>query len=102
MGCSAHRWDRPQLAAAEPSARAQGFRSKPAILLADAQLADDFAIAVGVVLLQVIEQAAALAHQHQQTAAGAVVLLVRLEVLGQLADALAQDRNLYLRAAGIR
>ncbi len=33
-------------------------------LLADAQLADDVAVAVGVVELEIVEQTAALGHQH--------------------------------------
>src|SRR5579862_5654772 len=70
-------------------------------LLADAQLADDVPVAVRIVRLEVIEQAAALAYEHQKTAAGRMVLRVGLEVLGQLANALAQDRNLHLRAAGV-
>ena len=69
-------------------------------LLADAKLCDDLAIAVRVALLQVIEQTTALAHQHKQAAAGAVVLLMRLEVLGQLANALAQEGDLDLRTPG--
>src|SRR5271165_6444567 len=70
-------------------------------LLAYAELADDFAIAVGVVRLEVVKQAAALAHQHQQAAARTMVFRVGLEVLGQLANALAEDRDLHFRTAGV-
>src|SRR5271165_3101696 len=70
-------------------------------LLAYAELADDFAIAVGVVRLEVVKQAAAFAHQHQKTAARTMVLRVGLEVLGQLANALAEDRDLHFRTAGV-
>ena len=38
-------------------------------LLADTQLADNFAVAVRVMRLQVIQQAAALADEHQKTTA---------------------------------
>ena len=51
--------------------------------------------------LEVVEQAAALADHHQQAAARVVVLLVRLEVLGQVGDALGQDRDLHLRRTGV-
>src|ERR1700752_1245123 len=70
-------------------------------LLADAQLTDDFAIPVGVVGLEIVEQAAALAYQHQQTAARTMILRVGLEVLGQLANALAEDRDLHFRTASV-
>src|SRR5271163_4970669 len=70
-------------------------------LLAYAELADDFAISVGVVRLEVVKQAAALAHQHQKAAARTMVFRVGLEVLGQLANALAEDRDLHFRASGV-
>jgi hypothetical protein len=49
-------------------------------LLADAELANDRLIALGIVSLEVVEQATPLTDQHEQAAARAVVLLVRLEV----------------------
>ena len=70
-------------------------------LLADAQLTDDVPIAIGVVRLEVVKQAAALAHQHQQAATRSMILRMGLEVLGQLADALAEDSDLHFRAPGI-
>jgi hypothetical protein len=70
-------------------------------LLAYAQLADDFAVPVGVVGLEVVKQAAALAHQHQQAAPRSMILRVGLEVLGQLADALAEDGNLHFWTSGV-
>jgi hypothetical protein len=71
------------------------------VLLADAELADDAFIPLGIVFLQIIQQAAALADQHEKSAARAVVFLVRLEVLRQLADTLAEQRNLNFGTAGI-
>src|SRR5579864_1410883 len=59
-------------------------------LLADAELGDDALVALGIVFLEVVEQATPLADQHEKTAARAMVLLVRLEVLRQLSNALAQ------------
>src|SRR5271165_6885226 len=70
-------------------------------LLADPQLSDHFAVAVRIVRLQVVEQAAALAHKHEQAAAGGMIFLMRLEVLGQLADPLAQNRDLDFRGTSI-
>src|ERR1017187_3645524 len=71
-------------------------------LLADTEFADDVAVAIGIVRLQVVQKAAALADQLQKTAPGSVVLLVRLEVFGQFADARTQNRDLDLRRTGIR
>ena len=70
-------------------------------LLADAQLRNYRLVTLGIVLLQVIEQTTTLAHHHQEAAPGGMVFLVCLEVVGQLANALAQDRDLHFRAAGI-
>ena len=58
-------------------------------LLAQAELVDHGFVALGIVLLEVVEQAPPLADQHEQTAARAVIFLVRFEVLRQLTDALA-------------
>src|ERR1035437_7540239 len=81
----------------------QCWLSGPALwLLADTELADDVAVAIGIVRLQVVQKAAALADQLQKTAPGSVVLSVRLEVFGQFADARTQNRNLDLRRAGVR
>ena len=58
-------------------------------LLAQAELLDNRLVTLGIVFLEVVEQATTLADQHEKTAARAVVLLVRFEVLRQLANALA-------------
>ena len=71
-------------------------------LLADAKLADDLAVSLRVALLQIVKQTSALTHKHQKTPARTVVLLVRFKVLRQLANALAQEGDLNLRAPGIR
>ncbi len=65
-------------------------------LLADAELPNDRLIALGIVSLEVVEQATPLADQHEQAAARAVVLLVRLEVVRQLANAFTNDGDLNL------
>ena len=57
-------------------------------LLAQAELADQRAVALEVVLLQVVQQAAALADEHEQPAARVVILLVLAQVLGEIVDAL--------------
>ena len=70
-------------------------------LLADTEFADDIAIAIRIVRLQVIQQAAALADQLQQSAPRSVILLVRLEVLGQFGNTRTQNRDLDLGRAGV-
>jgi hypothetical protein len=70
-------------------------------LLANAELADYVAIAIRIVRLQVVQQAAALADQHEQATPRGMILLMRLEVLGQFGDAGAQNRNLNFRRSGI-
>ena len=71
------------------------------VLLADAELTDHGLIALGIVFLEVVEQTATLADQHEKPAARAVVFLVRFEVLRQLADAFAEQRDLHLRTSGV-
>ncbi len=62
---------------------------------------DDGLITLGIVRLEVVEQATPLADQHEKTAARAMIFLVRFEVLRQLTNALAQQRDLDFGAAGI-
>src|SRR5262249_47519316 len=54
-----------------------------------------------VLALDVIEKLAALAHHLEQAATRVVVLLVRLEMLGQAIDPLGQDGDLDFRRAGV-
>ncbi len=70
-------------------------------LLAETELLDHVLVAIGIVGLQVVQQAPPLADQHEKAAARAVVFLVRLEVLRQLANALAEQRDLDLGTAGV-
>src|SRR5438445_4911335 len=76
-------------------------RDPGAPLLADAEFRDDALIALGIVFLEVVEQATALADQHEKAAARAVVFLVRLEVLRQLANAFAEQGDLYFGTSRI-
>ena len=77
----------------------EGLQAK--LLLADAELADDRLVTLGIVFLQIVQQATALADQHEKPAARAVVFLVRLEVLRQLANPLAEQGDLNFRTARI-
>src|ERR1700752_3270284 len=81
--------------------RSGGFSRIPRTLLADAELPDDSLIPLGIVFLEVVQQATPLADQHEKSAARAVVFLVRLEVLRQLANPFAEQSDLYFRASGV-
>jgi len=47
-------------------------------------------------ILQVFQKAAALADHDQQPATRAVIFLIGLQVLGQMIDALRQQRDLHI------
>ena len=68
---------------------------------AQSELFDQRLVAAFVLALQIVEQAAALRHQSEQATAGMIVLLVVLEVLGQVLDALGQNGDLYFRRPGV-
>ena len=57
-------------------------------LLADTEFRNHGFIPLGIVFLEVVQQATPLADQHEKAAARAVVFLVRFEMLRQLTDAL--------------
>ncbi len=71
------------------------------ILVSKAELLNHALVAARIVGLQIIEQAAAFANQHEQSATRPVVFLMGLEMFGKVADAFAQKGNLHFRAAGI-
>ena len=70
-------------------------------LLSQAELADDRAVTLDVVLLQVVQQISSVTDHLLKTAAAVEVLLVGLEVLGQVGDAAGQNCNLYLGRTGV-
>jgi len=74
---------------------------KLARLLSEAEFMNDGFIALGIVFLQIIQQATPLADQHEKAAARTVVFLVRFEVFRQLTNAFAQQSDLDFRTARI-
>ena len=70
-------------------------------LSTQAEVRDQGAVALQVGALQISEQAAALADHHQQAPAGMVVLRVGAQVLGELVDALGEQRDLDLGGPGV-
>ena len=70
-------------------------------VVADTELLDEFAVFEDVAILDVDEQATTLTNEHEQTAARVVILGVLFEVLGEVADALGEDRDLNFSATRI-
>ena len=62
----------------------------------DTKLLDENAVTLEVLLLQVVEQTPALTDELHESLPRVMVLGVGLEMLGQVADALAQDCHLHL------
>lgn len=65
-------------------------------VVADAELCDEFAVVVDVALLDIREKTTTLTDEHEQATARVVILLVDLDVLGELANALGEDCDLDL------
>src|SRR5439155_14745148 len=63
-------------------------------LFPDVETLDQVGVALRVLGLEVVEQPAAAPDEHQQAAAGVVILCVRFEMFRQVVDALAENRDL--------
>ena len=70
-------------------------------LLTDAQLGNDSTVTLDVLSHQIVQHLAALTDHLQQATTGVVVLLVDLQVLGQLVDASGQNGDLNLGRTGV-
>jgi hypothetical protein len=67
------------------------------ILMAQFQFLGDRLIAAQINRLQIFKQASALADHDQQPAARAVILFISLQMLGQMVDAMREQRDLHVR-----
>jgi hypothetical protein len=65
------------------------------------ELGDERAVALDVGALEIAQQTPALADEHEQPAAGVMVLLVRTQVLGELVDPAREQRDLHLGRPGV-
>ncbi|VXC31423.1 hypothetical protein PLANTIT3_70096 [Plantibacter sp. T3] len=70
-------------------------------LAAESEALDQRAVALDVDGLEVAEEAATLSDQEQQATTRVVVVLVLLEVLGEVLDAAGHDRHLDLGGSGV-
>ena len=91
------------LATANDKPAEAGLGSKVVRLdvVADAQAFDENAVLLDVAVLDVLQQTAALTDEHHEATASVVVLLVNLQMLGEVADALGKNCHLHLGAAGV-
>ena len=78
-----------------------GPPSPDSALLPDAQLGDQGAITFHVLLLEVIQEAAALTDHFQQAPVGVLILGVGAHMLGEDVDALGENSDLDLGGPGI-
>src|SRR5690606_7189639 len=75
---------------------ARPFEPPAFVLLTNAELRDDRAVALDVLRADVVEETTTAADELQKATAAVVVLRVRLEVLGEVGDPLAEERDLHL------
>ena len=89
----------PQRRIARKPNKQRGDLSRPfeKLLLAKTQLLDQRVIPLHILLLEIGEKVAALVDHHEEAATRVVVLVVGLEMLGQVADAFGQDGDLNFR-----
>jgi|ERR1019366_10013175 hypothetical protein len=70
-------------------------------LLAEVEGRDDLAVALEARSLEIVEQAATLRDEAEEASARVMVFHVRLEMLGEVRDALGQERDLDLGRPGV-
>ena len=83
------------------AAKAPSLGSPMSELPAQTQLCDERPVSLYVLIFEVPEVSPAFADHHQQPSAAVVVLLVDLEMLGQVVDTLGEQRNLDFRRTGV-
>jgi hypothetical protein len=71
------------------------------LLLSQAELLDQGPITVDIFVFQIVQEAAALTHQLDQSTTGMVVLGMDLKMIRQVTDPLAQDGHLDFCGAGV-
>ena len=81
------------------------WRGPPAPLLlllpTKTELRDQRPVPLDVVSSEVVEQPTAPTHEHEQSPTRVMVLLVDLQVLGEMRDAIGEQRDLDLGRTGI-
>jgi hypothetical protein len=70
-------------------------------LAANAQSLNQYAVAIDIDFLKVLKQSASTTYHQKQSATAMMVVLVRLEMLGQMIDATCKDCYLNLWASSV-
>ena len=70
-------------------------------LLSDAEFGNDGTVTLDVVFHEVVKKTAALTDHFEEAHSGVIVLLVDLEMFGELGDALSKDGDLDFGGAGV-
>src|SRR5262249_464729 len=65
------------------------------------QFLGDRLVAINVCVVQVIQQPAPFPYPHQESPAGAVVLAILLQMVGQMIDLLREQSDLHVGRAGV-
>lgn len=68
-------------------------------LLSETELLNDGAVAIDVLLLEIVQKIAALTYHLKKTAARVVVVVVEFQVLGEVGNSLGENGDLYLGRA---
>ena len=66
------------------------------------KVCDEAAIPLDILVPEVLEKPPALADHHQQASPAVMVFLIDLQMLGEMADALGEQRNLNLGRTRVR
>ena len=80
---------------------AAALHSRLYVLFSQTELSNDCAVTLDIVVLQVVQKVSSVTDHLLQTAAAVEVLLVGLEVLGQVVDTAGEDCDLNLRRTGV-
>ena len=71
------------------------------ILLTKTEGLDDGTVTIDVVVVEVLQQLAALTDEHRQRTGCVVILVILLQVLCQVRDAIAEESDLCLCRTGV-
>src|ERR1043166_2672500 len=70
-------------------------------LFANLEFFNEFGVSAGIGLSDVGQEATTVAHQLEQSLTGVKILLVGLQMIGEVGDALSQKRHLNFGGAGV-
>lgn len=66
------------------------------LLLSEAELLDDGTVTVDVLLLEIVQKITTLTDHFEKAATGVVIIVVGLQVLGEVGNSLCENGDLYL------